>query len=103
MHLLASITPSQRWGIGELELPGWQLYFKGGWGAGTGEVEHQVALLRHGPTRLAVAVLITQSPSHAYAKETLRGVFAALLRHVGRLIGTAVIARPPEDVTSTGP
>jgi len=103
MHLLASITPSQRWGIGELELPGWQLYFKGGWGAGTGEVEHQVALLRHGPTRLAVAVLITQSPSHAYAKETLRGVFAALLRHVGRLIGSAVIARPPKHALSAGP
>ena len=102
MHLLASVTPSQRWGIGELNLRGWQLYFKGGWGAGTGEVEHQVALLRHGPVRVAVAVLITQSPSHAYAKETLRGVFEALLRHVGRLIGTAVIARAPQAALGGG-
>jgi hypothetical protein len=86
MHLLASIIPAQRWGIGELKLPGWQLYFKGGWGAGTGEVEHQVALLRHGAIRVSVAVLITSSPSHEYAKETLRGVFARLLRHVGELL-----------------
>jgi beta-lactamase class A len=86
MHLLASVTPSQRWGIGRLRLPGWQLYFKGGWGAGTGEVEHQVALLRHGTTRVTLAVLITSSPSHAYAKQTLQGVFARLLRHVGVLL-----------------
>jgi hypothetical protein len=86
MHLLASVIPAQRWGIGELKLPGWQLYFKGGWGAGTGEVEHQVALLRHGAIRVSVAVLITSSPSHEYAKETLRGVFARLLRHVGELL-----------------
>ena len=86
MHLLASVIPSQRWGIGRLGLPGWQLYFKGGWGAGTGEVEHQVALLRHGATRVALAVLITSSPSHAYAEQTLQGVFARLLRHVGALL-----------------
>lgn len=89
MHLLASVTPSQRWGIGRLPLPGWQLYFKGGWGAGTGEVEHQVVLLRHGATRVALAVLITSSPSHAYAKQTLQGVFARLLRHVGVLLRPA--------------
>jgi len=89
MHLLASVTPSQRWGIGQLRLPGWQLYFKGGWGAGTGEVEHQVVLLRHRATRVALAVLITNSPSHAYAKRTLQGVFARLLRHVGVLLEPA--------------
>jgi Beta-lactamase enzyme family len=80
MHLLATVIPSQRWGIGRLRLPGWQLYFKGGWGAGTGEVEHQVVLLRHGAIRLALAVLITDSPSHEYAKQTLQGIFARLLR-----------------------
>jgi hypothetical protein len=86
MHLLASVIPSQRWGIGRLRLPGWQLYFKGGWGAGTGEVEHQSVLLRHGPVRVAVSVLITSSPSHEYAKRTLQGVFEALLRHVSVLV-----------------
>jgi hypothetical protein len=86
MHLLASVVPSQRWGIGRIRLPGWQLYFKGGWGAGTGEVEHQVVLLRHGAIRVSLAVLITDSPSHEYAKQTLQGLFARLLRGVGRLI-----------------
>jgi hypothetical protein len=86
MHLLATVTPSQRWGIGRLHLGGWQLYFKGGWGAGTGEVEHQSVLLRHGSTRVALSVLITDSPSHAYAKQTLQGVFERLLRRVGVLI-----------------
>ncbi|HEY4996733.1 MAG TPA: hypothetical protein VII03_01985 [Solirubrobacteraceae bacterium] len=93
MHLLASVTPSQRWGIGRLALPGWQLYFKGGWGAGTGEVEHQVILLRHGALRLSAAVLITSSPSHLYAERTLQGVFEALLRGVHQLIAGAPHAR----------
>ena len=62
MHLLATVIASQRWGIGRLRLPGWQLYFKGGWGAGTGEVEHQVVLLRHGSVRVSAAVLITDEP-----------------------------------------
>ena len=30
--------------------------------------------------RISLAVLITDSPSHAYGKATLRGVFARLLR-----------------------
>jgi hypothetical protein len=89
MHLLASVIPAQRWGIGRLHLPGWQLYFKGGWGAGTGEVEHQSVLLRHGAVRVAASVLITSSPSHEYAKRTLQGVFEALLRHVGELLSAA--------------
>lgn len=80
MHLLATVVPQQRWGIGALRLRGWRLYFKGGWGSGTGAVEHQVALLRRGERRVAVAVLTTGSPSHVYAAETLRNVFARLLR-----------------------
>lgn len=68
---------------------------KGGWGAGTGEVEHQVVLLRHGPVRVSAAVLITDSPSHAYAKQTLQGLFVRLLRGVGRLIvAPAPVAGP---------
>jgi hypothetical protein len=59
---------------------GWALYFKGGWGSGTGWVDHQVALLRRGRRRVAVAILVTSSPSHAYGNETLRGVAARLLR-----------------------
>jgi Beta-lactamase enzyme family len=80
LRLLASIVPSQRWGIGRVRPRGWALYFKGGWGSGTGWVDHQVALLRRGGRRLAVAILVTSSPSHEYGKETLRGVAARLLR-----------------------
>jgi hypothetical protein len=86
LHLLRTVTPSQRWGIGRVPLPGWTKYFKGGWGSGTGAVEHQAVLLRRGAERVAVAVLITDSPSHAYAKRTLHIVFARLLRG---LSGTA--------------
>ena len=80
MHLLASITPSQRWGIGEVAPSGWKLYFKGGWGYGTGLLDHQVVLLTRGCARVALAVLSMYDGSHAYGKATLRGMFARLLR-----------------------
>ena len=80
MHLLRTVTPSQRWGIGKVRHDGWRLYFKGGWGSGTGLVDHQIALLTHGTDRVAVAVLTTNDPDHAYGQQTLRGVFARLLR-----------------------
>jgi hypothetical protein len=80
--LLAHVVPSQRWGIGDVKLPGgWSLLFKGGWGSGSGAVDHQVALLagRCGD-RLAVAVMTTDDGTHAYGQASLRGVFARLLR-----------------------
>ena len=40
MRLLRSIVPWERWGIGELAPAGWKLYFKGGWGYGTGLLDH---------------------------------------------------------------
>jgi hypothetical protein len=79
MHLLASITPSQRWGIGEVAPRGWHLYFKGGWGYGTGLLDHQVVLLRRGCARVAMAVLTMYDGSHDYGKETLKGIFERLL------------------------
>lgn len=84
LRLLNTIVRSQRWGIGRVRPHGWTLYFKGGWGSGTGAIDHQVALLRHGRRRLAVAVLTRNSPSHAYGKATLRGVFRRLLRGLSR-------------------
>jgi hypothetical protein len=83
MQLLEHVTPSQRWGIGEVAPAGWTLAFKGGWGSGSGAVEHQSVLLTRGDDRLALSVMIVASPSHAYAKRTLRGVFARLLRGLG--------------------
>jgi Beta-lactamase enzyme family len=80
MQLLRTVVPAQRWGIGRVRPDGWRLYFKGGWGSGIGLVDHQVALLTHGADRVAVAVLTTGNPNHAYGAQTLRGVFARLLR-----------------------
>jgi hypothetical protein len=80
MHLLASVTPSQRWGIGEIPPAHWNLYFKGGWGYGTGLLDHQVVLLTRGCTRVSLAVLTMYDGSHQYGKDTLRGIFARLLR-----------------------
>jgi hypothetical protein len=79
LRLLSSIVPSQRWGIARVRPAGWALYFKGGWGSGSGAVDHQVALLRRGKRRLSVAILTTSSPSHAYGKQSLRGVAARLV------------------------
>jgi len=79
LRLLGSIVPSQRWGVAQVRPAGWALYFKGGWGSGSGAVDHQVALLRRGRRRVSVAILTTNSPSHAYGKRTLRGVGARLL------------------------
>jgi hypothetical protein len=83
MHLLRSITPSQRWGIGHVEPPGWNVYFKGGWGSGTGWVDHQTVLLTNGRRRVALSVLTHLDGSHSYGKETLRGIFARLLDGLG--------------------
>jgi hypothetical protein len=80
LHLLASITPSQRWGVGQVPPRGWKLYFKGGWGSGTGAVDHQVALLVRGCARVSVAVMTLNDGTHQYGKDTLRGMFARLLR-----------------------
>jgi hypothetical protein len=80
LDLLESIVPSQRWGVGQVQPDGWRLHFKGGWGSGSGAVDHQVALLRRGEHRVSVAVMTTSNGTHAYGKETLREVFRRLLR-----------------------
>jgi Beta-lactamase enzyme family len=83
MKLLASVIPEQRWGIAQVQPPGWKLYFKGGWGAGTGWVDHQVALLTRGNMRLSVALLTHWDPSHPYGEDTLRRLAKRLLRGLG--------------------
>lgn len=81
MHLLTQIVDSQRWGIGTVRTTGWKKHFKGGWGSGSGAVDHQVVRLqRRSGARIGIAVMTTGSPSHDYAKQTLRGVFRRLLR-----------------------
>lgn len=85
LRLLTEVVAEQRWGIGEVATPGWTPHFKGGWGSGTGAIDHQVVLLRHRDgTRVALAVMTTGSSSHAYGKDTLRGVFQRLLADLPR-------------------
>jgi beta-lactamase class A len=79
-RLLRTIVPSQRWGIPPVAPEGWTIFFKGGWGSGTGRVTHQSALLRNGRTRIAISVLTEWNPSHAYGTRTIRGIAARLLR-----------------------
>jgi hypothetical protein len=82
MRLLRTVIGPQRWGIAQASHPGWILYFKGGWGD-YGEVDHQVALLRRGSRRIAVAILMTGFPSHDYGKQTLEGIARRLLHGLG--------------------
>jgi hypothetical protein len=93
MYLLAHVVPSQRWGIGRVQPRGWRLYFKGGWGSGTGRVDHQSALLTRGRERVALSILTYADGTHAYGKETLRGVAKRLLR--------GLAASPPSTARTT--
>jgi hypothetical protein len=94
---LAAIVPEQRWGIGEVIPRGWTAHFKGGWGSGTGLVDHQVVLLRRGDQRVAIAVMTTDNPSHAAGKRTLRGVFRRLVRGLARVpVATPGPEAPPQ-------
>jgi beta-lactamase class A len=80
LKLLRTIVPSQRWGMGQTIPAGWTLHFKGGWGSGTGAVDHQIGLLRRGDDRVSMAVMTVNNPSHAYGKATLEGMSRRLLR-----------------------
>ena len=84
LKLLRTIVPSQRWGMAQVIPAGWTLYFKGGWGSGTGAVDHQVGLLARGEDRVAIAVLTVNSPSHDYGKATLKGVSKRLVAGLSR-------------------
>jgi beta-lactamase class A len=94
MTLLRTVTKSQRWGIGRATPNGWTAYFKGGWGSGTGRVDHQVALLRKGDLRVSVAIMTTSNGSHAAGKRTLEGVARRLLRGLAS-VGPRAAAAPP--------
>jgi len=80
MGLLRTIVSYQRWGVARAKPRGWKLYFKGGWGSGSGAVNHQSALLARGRKRVAFAITTTGNPSHAYGSATLEGVARRLLR-----------------------
>ena len=82
-RLLSSIVKGQRWGIPKAAPAGWKVYFKGGWGSGTGRVTHQVAFLESGERRIALAIFTENSPSHSYGTTSVQEVAARLLRGLG--------------------
>jgi Beta-lactamase enzyme family len=95
-YLLSHVIGPQRWGIGRVVPRGWTLYLKGGWGSGSGRVDHQVALLRRGRQRIALALFTQFDPDHAYGKGTLRGLAARLLRGLDGPYG--VPANEPREI-----
>ena len=84
LRLLGTVVPSQRWGVGRVPHGRWKLYFKGGWGSGTGWVDHQVALYSAGGARFSLALFTRFNPDHEYGKATLRGLAARLLHGTAR-------------------
>jgi hypothetical protein len=84
MRLLNTITPVQRWGIARVRPSGWRLYFKGGWGSGTGWVDHQTALLTRGDQRVSLSILTFEDGSHTYGMQTEQGIAVRLLRGLAR-------------------
>ncbi len=78
-YLLSHIVRRQQWGVARVHKPNWELFFKSGWGSGTGAVSHQVAFLERGKRRIALAIMTENSPSLAYSTDTLRGIAKRLL------------------------
>lgn len=91
LRLLETIVPRQRWGIARAAPAGWRLYFKGGWTDGPGSAKHQVALLRRGRLRVAIAVLTSANPTDVYGKRTLEGIALRLLRGLPGARGRAAV------------
>jgi len=79
-HLLARVTPSQRWGIPPAaEARGYHVYFKPGW-LGAWVLANEAARLEGHSVRLGLAVFTDGNPTSSYGKETIQGVTARLLR-----------------------
>lgn len=80
--LLSSIVPAQSWGIAKARPKGWRIYFKGGWGVGSGRVNHQTAFVERGRCRVGISVMTEYMPSHSDGTTTQRGVAERLLRGI---------------------
>jgi hypothetical protein len=80
LGLLGSVIPEQSWGIPAAAGARWAVRFKGGWrSTDLGQLVHQVAELRDGDRKLAIAVLTDGQPTQAYGIETVRGIAERLL------------------------
>jgi Beta-lactamase enzyme family len=80
LRLLRGIVSYQRWGIPDAAPRGWLVAFKGGWReTSRGQLVHQMALLRCGRTRLALAVMTDGMRSMEAGTHTVEGVARRVL------------------------
>jgi hypothetical protein len=77
-YLLATIEPSQSWGIPPVARPAWRVFFKTGALPERG-LFNEAARLERDPVTFTVAVFTDGDPSMAYGEETIAGVGRALL------------------------
>jgi hypothetical protein len=72
LTLLARIVPEQRWGVADAAPRGWRLHCKGGRDpprATASAVNHQIALLRRGRRRVAIAILTPAGEPRCFATD----------------------------------
>jgi hypothetical protein len=77
--LLATIEPSQSWGVPAVARPSFQVLFKNGWLPRSEGLVDEVARLERPDLVIALAVLTTGNPSMAYGEQTIEGLAAVLL------------------------
>lgn len=80
-EMLASVDPSQSWGVPAAAPKGSLVQIKGGWRpTETGELVHQAARVETGGRRYALAILTDGQPTMAHGTETIRLIARELLR-----------------------
>ena len=78
--LLASVHPTQSWGVPDVAPDGARVRLKGGWRpSDSGQLVHQAARVDMDDKSYALAILTDGNPSMSYGEKTIRLIAAALL------------------------